>query len=97
VEDAVSIDNSPPVTTPAKVYNVRRWQLNASDYPAGVASTYYSFDGAPFALYTSADASTGVANQQPGGETSGAHTLQYYSVDKLGLTETIKTLSYSIP
>jgi hypothetical protein len=54
-------------------------------------------NGAPFALYTAEDAVLGVANTQTGGEASGAHTLVYYSVDRLGNTETAKTLDYTVP
>jgi len=88
------VDNTAPVTTVASA-GTYRWRLNASDSIAGVGSTYYSFDGAPYAVYTAADASTGIVNGTSGGDTAGNHILEYYSVDKLGTTESVKTYSYS--
>jgi len=93
----VWIDNGAPTTTTSSA-GAYRWKLNATDvYMAGVATTYYKFDSGVFTTYTAADALAGVANGEPGGSNPGAHTLQYYSVDKLGNTEAIKTLNYSIP
>lgn len=97
VETAFTIDNDPPVTTTSSA-GTYRWKLNATDTAsAGVDKTYYSFDGASFAVYTAADHTAGIANTQPGGSNPGAHTLRYYSVDKLGNTEAIKTLDYTVP
>lgn len=89
------VDNTAPTTTPTQVSGVWRWKFGASDNIVGADKTYYSFDGRPFVLYTATDATNGVAN--PGGDTSGAHTLQYYSVDRLGNTEVTKTLNYTVP
>jgi len=97
IETTISIDNAPPVTTAASA-GTYRWKLNATDTAAaGVHTTHYSFDSAPFVLYTAADHTAGIVNTQPGGADPGAHVLQYYSVDKLGNTELIKTLNYTIP
>jgi len=96
-EDTVYIDTVAPTTTAAKVTGVNRWKLTASDNAAGIAATYYRFDGGSWRLYTAADATNGVANTQPAGESSGAHTLYYYSVDGLGTAEGEKQLGYTIP
>jgi len=91
------VDNGAPTTTTSSA-GLYRWRLSASDvYMAGVDKTYYSFDGAPFAEYTAADGVAGIANGQPGGMDPGAHTMRYYSVDKLGNTESTQTLNYNIP
>lgn len=92
----VYIDNQVPVTTAASAGTLR-WKLTATDPEAGIGSTYYRFDGAPFVVYTAADHTVGIVNTQPGGADPGAHTLDYYSVDGLGNTEAIKTLNYNVP
>lgn len=93
---SLSIDNAAPVTTVSVVTAGATWKLPASDNAAGVASTYYSFDGAPLATYTPADASAGISNTTPGGTALGDHSLSYYSVDRLGNTEVTKTYAYTI-
>lgn len=94
----VYIDNTAPASVAATVTpGVFRWKITATDMTSGVASTYYSFDGASFLLYTSADAASGVANAQPAGSAPGPHTLSFYSVDLVGNTEVTKTIGYDIP
>jgi hypothetical protein len=88
------VDNAAPVTSTSSAGTLR-WRLNASDNIAGVATTYYSFDGAEYVAYTAADATAGIANTQPGADTPGNHTLTYYSVDKLGNAETPLVLNYT--
>jgi len=97
VEDTVYIDNSAPTTTPSVVTPNLRWRLGSYDFPAGVATTYYRFDGGPFAACTPDELVAGVVNGQPGGTAPGAHSLDYYSVDILGNTEVTKTLTYTLP
>lgn len=88
------VDNTAPSTSYSSA-GTYLWRLTASDSIVGVDKTYYSFDGQPFVLYTATDHTNGIAN--PGGSTSGSHNLRYYSVDKLGNTETTKQLDYTIP
>lgn len=96
-EDTVSIDTAAPSTTIATVTaGEYRWKLNPYDFPAGIDSTYYSFDNAPFVKYSVADTANGIVNTQPGGAGLGAHTLRYYSTDTLGHAEPTKTHAYSI-
>ena len=92
----VWIDNGGPTTTAAKVSGLWRWKLTSYDnYGSSVAKTYYRFDGGAWTEYTAADVANGVGN--PGGDTPGAHTMDYYSTDTLGNIEVTKTLNYSIP
>jgi len=96
VEAHVYIDNQVPVTTVA-TFGTLCWKLTATDPEAGIGSTHYSFDGAPYVVYTAADHAVGIVNTQPGAGVPGAHVLNYYSVDRLGNTEAIKTLNYNVP
>lgn len=84
-------DRTPPVTTFSLVSPQGPVVLNAVDYgtsggaPSGVDFTHYSLDGKPMAVY----------------ETSltpffGFHRIQFYSVDKEGNTEEIKTENFVI-
>lgn len=91
----IIIDNAVPVTSHAPTSaGAFRWKLTASDMSP--VETYYSFDGGPFQVYSSADASAGIVNTEPGGDNLGSHNLRYYSVDALGHTESIKTYNYTI-
>lgn len=60
--------------------------LLAVDDSSGVLETKYSFDGQPFAVYSE---SINVSEE-------GLHTILYYSVDKAGNNEEVKTLSFGI-
>ncbi len=90
-----AVDKEAPVTTaylyaaPGTVH-VRPQDPNGG---SGVAARYYSFDGAPFALASSVYWDYLVTNPDA---SYGPHTLRYYSVDKVGNTEAIKTLTYSV-
>jgi|GEM_PF-2474155 len=61
--------------------------LNAADDLSGVLETKYSLDnGATFTTYTSPITFTA----------DGAYSIQYYSVDKAGNSEVVKTVSFTI-
>jgi len=60
--------------------------LTAVDYGSGVASTKIKLDDAAWADYTAPVLVT----------TEGVHTVQYYSVDKMGNTEQTQTTSFTI-
>jgi hypothetical protein len=87
-------DNVPPVTsailagslagtvytTPVSVF------LSATDATSGVKATYYSVDGGAYSTYSGYFAVS----------TSGSHTVNYYSVDLAGNSETPKSVSFTI-
>jgi len=95
VMTTLTIDNAAPVTTiSTPTAGEYRWKLATTD--SAPFTTHYSFDGAPFVVYDSADASSGIVNTRPGGTNLGSHTLRYYSEDALGNLEATKTHTYSI-
>ncbi|CAJ36058.1 chitobiase/beta-hexosaminidase C-terminal domain-containing protein [Methanocella arvoryzae] len=59
--------------------------LTASDEDSGVANTYYTIDGGAQQTYSA-----------PFTVTDGTHTIQYWSVDKAGNTETAQTLNLNV-
>ncbi len=96
VGPATSVDYLPPVTTASRTGDDPIvWRLSATDVGDGVVATYYSFDGAPFVLYSAADAANGITNPADASAPY-AHTLRYYSVDAANHTEGIKTSDYNV-
>jgi len=87
----VVLDNSPPTTTleigspkylNTYVKSTTPFTLTASDGAgSGVDETYYRVDGGSWIPYAGAFTLSG----------EGSHTVEYYSVDNLGSTETWKT------
>ena len=80
---------NPPVTTDDAAEG---WQnsdqtvhLHATDSGAGLQATYYSLDGAPYAEGNTIHVTD-----------EGVHTLSYYSVDKAGNKEAVKTIEVKI-
>ena len=88
----IAQDTVPPVTTDSGIDGL--WHnasvivtLTASDSSSGVDRTYYSTNGStPSTLYTGPFT---VANE-------GTYTIKYYSVDKAGNVEAIKTASNQV-
>jgi hypothetical protein len=81
-------DTTAPVTTSnaMTVYSAPSTiTLSASDSGWGVAATYYSYDGGAQATGT-------VIPTGP----QGSHTLQFWSVDRKGNTEAMKTVAYVV-
>ena len=86
---AVNIDKTAPNTTasapPAWNNTDVTVSLNAADALSGVAATYYTLDGGAQQSGTSVAIST-----------EGIHTLQFWSVDNAGNTETAKNVEVKI-
>lgn len=84
----IRIDNSAPVTSSdaqTSYVDVAQINLFPNDPLSGVAATYYSVDDGPYQLGTQVDV-TGYSS----------HTVRFYSVDALGNTESVKSVSFSI-
>jgi len=82
------VDSAAPVTVSdaASTYvSSGTIKLTATDAGSGVAATYYKLDGGAQVAGTSVTVSA-----------LGAHTLEYWSVDKAGNTEAHKTASFTI-
>jgi hypothetical protein len=83
------IDQSPPVTTsdaaPQYAHSGATIHLSPSDPYSGVASTWYSVDGAGFVSGTTVHETV-----------EGTHTLQFYSTDNLGNSETANEVQFFI-
>ncbi|WP_248924432.1 Ig-like domain-containing protein [Paenibacillus hamazuiensis] len=86
---AVHADTAAPVTTSdAKTgwhNEEQRITLTAADDRSGVAQTWYSLDGMPFA-----EGNTVVVGSE------GSHTLQFYSADRAGNRENVKSSQVEI-
>ncbi|MDP2232455.1 MAG: hypothetical protein Q8K89_02375, partial [Actinomycetota bacterium] len=96
VGPATSVDYLAPTTVATEfIADPLTWKLLATDVGDGVVATYYSFDGAPFTLYTAADAVNGIANPADA-SLPYAHTLRFYSTDRAGHTEAIQTKNYDV-
>ncbi len=83
-----TMDGLPPVTTTDAVGGYKgdaTISFDAHDDVVGVDGTYYSVDGAPYAAGTSVTVSG-----------LGWHTVQYFSVDRLGFTESVRTVEFEI-
>lgn len=83
-----TMDALPPVTTTNAQGGYKgpaSIDLDATDAVVGVDSTYYSLDGAPDVEGTHVDVTD-----------EGWHELTYYSVDKLGNTESARTALFEI-
>ncbi|WP_052476235.1 5'-nucleotidase C-terminal domain-containing protein [Cohnella kolymensis] len=83
------LDREPPVTTvnaPAGwVSDIVQVTLSATDAVSGVANTFYSVNNGPFVNGTSFTLSD-----------EGVHTVSYYSVDKAGNEEAVRTVQVMI-
>lgn len=89
----VTFDVSPPVTTDDRASNGGApVHLTASDVGSGVATTYFSVDGGAFAVYGYFESLLGITNDGGGG----AHTVSYYSVDRVGNLEPTVTVNWTI-
>lgn len=89
---AVNIDLTVPATT-IGINQQQEWftgpvpvTLNASDNLSGVASTFYSINGGAAQTYTTTFSITG----------DGAYTIEFWSVDRAGNTETHQTATVRI-
>ena len=81
-------DTAPPVTTDdaeESYVGTATVTLTAVDDARGVDETYYSLDGGTWSTGASIEATA-----------IGQHTLDYYSVDKLGKQEATKTCSFIV-
>ncbi|WP_100333216.1 fibronectin type III domain-containing protein [Bacillus alkalisoli] len=83
------VDTEPPVTT---IHAPENWTndkvtvtLTATDNETGVANTFYSINDAGFVAGTTFTV-----------ESEGVHNIAYYSVDKVGNKENIKTFKVKI-
>jgi hypothetical protein len=84
-------DTAPPVTTwpgwAATFITRATIVLSAADgYGTGVASTYYRLDGGAETTYTAAFSVT----------KTGAHTLEFWSVDRAGNVESFHTATFTV-
>jgi len=85
---AVVVDATAPVTTSnaaATYVSTAAIKLTATDVGTGVANTYYKLDGS---VQTSGTAITT--------SVLGAHTIEFWSVDKAGNIEAHKTASFTV-
>jgi len=85
---AAVVDATAPVTTSNALANYvssASIKLTATDVGTGVANTYYKLDGSVQTLGTAITTSV-----------LGAHTIEFWSVDKAGNTETHKTASFTV-
>ena len=85
---AAAADTAAPVTTSnavASYVSMAAITLSATDAGSGVATTYYKLDGGAQVAGTSVVTSA-----------LGAHTLQFWSVDKAGNIETAKTVNFTV-
>jgi len=83
-----TMDGLPPVTTTNALGGYKgpaNITISATDAGVGVDTTYYSLDDAPDVEGTSVSVST-----------LGAHTLTYYSVDRLGNAESARTVEFEV-
>jgi len=84
-------DDAPPVTTvsgvPATRVQAAVISFTATDTVSGVASTYASLDSGVTQVVT--DASLSVS-------TEGTHTVDYWSVDKSGLAEASRRVTFTV-
>jgi len=93
-EISITLDTTPPFTShvlSGKPGEAGWWssdvevELNAADMLSEVASTKYRLDGRAWLDYT-----------QPFMVAEGRHSLEYYSVDRLGVRETVKRVGIDI-
>ncbi len=89
-----TVDTAGPVTTvsglPAYDMDTAKIVLTATD-SAGVAATYYRIDGGPQTLYLMA-----IPGPDGGTFPAGPHTIEFWSVDRLGNTETHHLVSFTV-
>ena len=92
--ETFSVDKNPPTSTSqlsgtkeGNVYTTNVYiSISSSDAKSGVKYTKYRIDGDAWQTYVGAFTVT----------SEGTHTLQFYSVDKLGNTETTQTKTFEI-
>ncbi len=86
---SVFIDKTPPVTTSdakSRYTASATISISATDAVSGVAATWASLDGGPYAPYVAPIKTSAL----------GDHTLYFYSVDEAGNTEVVQTVSFEV-
>ncbi len=92
VSQSLKLDSIPPTTTSdavADYANTATIRLTAVDTMSGVATTYFRLDGGAWTAGT-------VASFSKATTALGSHTLQWYSVDSLGNTETVRSAQFTL-
>jgi hypothetical protein len=82
--DEIILDRVAPVTTLSHSPGSSTVTLSATDATSGVKATYYRIDGGAWNTYTGPITLTG----------TGSHTIEYYSKDNAGKTESIKSQTF---